>query len=59
MVNNILRDTFLLSLLLIVVVYWSGSVHLVQALGDKGNSLLLTATGRNQQGQFANYPSGG
>jgi len=54
--NNILRDTFFLAVILIVVVYYVGSTNLLKTGLTQGNSLLLTATGRNQQGTFEPYP---
>lgn len=48
---------FAISLLLIVVVYFVGVSTDAKALGAAVNSLILTITGRNQQGQFAQYPN--
>lgn len=55
----ILRDTFIISVLLILVVYWVGSTHLLDALLTKPVPLLYAATGRDSSGAFQNYPSGG
>jgi len=42
--------------LLILVAYHAGANQLLGTSGQQLNSLILTASGRNQQGQFANYP---
>jgi hypothetical protein len=55
-VSRTIRYLFILGLVLIVVAYWAGSNALL-GTGIKGIvSLDNTATGRNAQGQFANYP---
>lgn len=50
---------FILSLVLIVVVYFAGSTNVLQTLGTQFGNLLNISTGRNTQGQFAGYPTGG
>jgi hypothetical protein len=57
-VDKALRYIFILSLILVVVAYWAGTKEVATALGSQVNSLILTATGRNAQGQFAAYPGG-
>lgn len=57
-VDKALQYIFILSLILVVVAYWAGSKEVATALGSQINSLILTATGRNSNGQFAAYPSG-
>lgn len=54
-----IRDLFILSLVLILVAYYAGAIQLGKTLFTGTNMLLLTATGRDQSGQFAPYPSGG
>lgn len=49
---------FTLSALLIVVVYYKGSVPLLGAFGDGLVKIGYAFTGRNAQGNFAAYPSG-
>ncbi len=58
-VNQIMFYVFVLSLVLIGVAYYTGLVADTQAFGGAFNTLLLTATGRNAQGAFAGYPTGG
>lgn len=55
--DKALRYIFVLSLILILVAYYAGSTNLAQTIGQQVNSLILTSTGRNSNGQFANYPS--
>ena len=59
MASDALRYIFWLSLILIVVAYYAGSVKVLNQVGQSVGSLILTSTGRNAQGQFASYPSGG
>lgn len=47
---------FILSLVLIAVVYYVGVQTDAGALKDLGTSLLYASTGRNSGGQFQNYP---
>jgi hypothetical protein len=54
--DKALRYIFVLSLILILVAYYAGSTNLASTIGQQVNSLILTSTGRNAQGQFANYP---
>lgn len=58
-VDSAIRYIFVLSLILIIVAYYVGSQNVLSTLGGTTTSLLNTATGRNAQGQFASYPSGG
>lgn len=59
MATDALRYIFWLSLILIAVAYYAGSVKVLNSIGQNVGSLILTSTGRNAQGQFASYPSGG
>lgn len=45
--------------LLIVVVYNKGFTADLGTLGSQGNALVRNLTGRNQQGNFAPYPTNG
>ncbi len=54
--NRTISYLFILSLILIVVAYWAGSNAVLGTLFSGVNTLDLTATGRNAQGQFAAYP---
>jgi len=58
-VDTAIRYIFVLSLILIVVAYFAGTQKVLTTLGSTTNSLIQTATGRNSQGDFASYPSGG
>lgn len=53
------HDLFLLALVLLVLAYFAGFTSDVGAVKDAGIGLINVATGRNAQGQFANYPGGG
>ena len=46
----------ILSGLLILVAYHAGANQLLGTSGQQLNSLVLTVTGRNAQGQFGSYP---
>lgn len=54
-----IRYIFILTFLLIIVAYWGGSTHVIGAAGTVLGNLGNTFSGRNNQGQFANYPGGG
>lgn len=58
MTSDTIRYMFLLSALLIVVAYFVGAATDINALSSGLNKLVLSITGRNQQGQFGAYPSG-
>lgn len=51
------RYWFLLSVLLIVVVYFAGVSTDAKVFGDVINKLWKTGTGRNDAGNFAAYPN--
>ena len=55
-VDKALHYIFILSLVLIGVAYYAGTTNVLNAVGKNLGSLILTSTGRNAQGNFANYP---
>jgi len=57
-VERALYYIFILSLVLIVVAYYAGSVNVLKTFGTQFGNLLDIATGRNTQGQFAGYAPG-
>ena len=57
-IDRSLQWIFAISLILVLVAYWAGTRGVLNAFFTGFNSLLLTTTGRNAQGQFAAYPSG-
>ena len=58
-VERTTRYLFILAIVLVVLAYWAGANKLA-GTGIAGiNTLGLTFTGRNAQGQFAAYPTGG
>jgi len=57
--DSALKYIFWLSLILIAVAYYVGTTNVIKQSGQSLGSLILVSTGRNSQGQFANYPSGG
>lgn len=54
--SRTVRYLFILGLVLIVVAYWAGSKAVLSTIFGGVNTIDLTATGRNSQGQFASYP---
>jgi len=56
--NQFLRYFFILSALLIIVVYFVGFSTNVNVVGHVFQVLSYALTGRNTQGQFAAYPTG-
>lgn len=58
MLNKISGEIFLLLLVLIVVVYFAGSTKVIASLAGGIQSVSYAVTGRNAQGQFADYPKG-
>jgi hypothetical protein len=56
--NGTVRYLFLLAVLLIVVVYFVGASTLTATIGNTLVKIGYAFTGRNAQGQFANYPGG-
>jgi len=56
--NQFLRYFFILSALLIIVVYFVGFSTNVSVLGHVFQVLSYAFTGRDTQGNFAAYPSG-
>jgi hypothetical protein len=58
-VDSGLRDIFIISVLLVIAVYFVGFSTDLATFGTALTGLINTATGRNAQGQFAGYPTGG
>jgi len=56
--NQFLRYFFILSALLIIVVYFVGFSTNASVLGHVFQQLSYAFTGRNTQGNFASYPGG-
>lgn len=50
---------FVLALFLIAVAYWGGTNKILGTLFGGVNTIDLTATGRDKNGQFAAYATGG
>ena len=59
MSDKTIQYIFLLSALLIVVAYFVGAATETNSLASGLTKLVMAVTGRNAQGQFASYPSGG
>lgn len=53
------RYLFILALFLIAAAYWAGVNQLGKTAITGINQIGLTYTGRDSQGRFAAYPSGG
>ena len=58
-VSRTIRYLFILAVLLILVAYWAGANQLLKTGITGVNTLDLTVTGRDAQGRFAAYPTGG
>lgn len=56
--NQFLKYFFILSALLIIMVYFVGFSTNTAVLGHVFQQLSYAFTGRNAQGNFANYPQG-
>jgi len=54
-----LRYFFVLSAILIIVVYFSGSTAVANAFSHMVQTISYAVTGRNASGNFAAYPTGG
>lgn len=59
MTQQALRYFFILSALLIIVVYFAGSSKVADAFANMIQTISYAATGRNASGNFAAYPTGG
>lgn len=58
--DSTIRYIFLLSAILIVVVYFVGAATDTNSLANGITKLVMAVTGRNPStGQFASYPTGG
>lgn len=57
MTNQTIRYIFILSLILILVAYFAGTVNIVNAVAPKIQGLIYAGSGRTQQGTFAPYPA--
>jgi uncharacterized protein YebE (UPF0316 family) len=56
--SQALRYFFMISALLVIVVYFVGSSTVGSALAHMIQTISYAATGRNSSGNFANYPGG-
>jgi len=54
--DDALKYIFWLSLVLIVVAYYAGSVQVLNAAGKQLGQTILYSTGRDSSGKFAAYP---
>lgn len=56
--NSIIRYSFYLILILILVAYFKGTTSIASTFGASINQILLTLQGRNPKtGGFADYPN--
>jgi hypothetical protein len=55
--SKIVTYGFYLIVLLIVVVYFTGTTSVTNSLTTGINKILLTLQGRNQDGTFQDYPN--
>lgn len=51
-----IRDVFIVTVLLVILAFFAGFVTDFKTVTAGVNTLLLTASGRNSQGNFVNYP---
>lgn len=54
--DKAMRYIFILSLILVAVAYYAGSVRVLDSIGKNVGSLIMTSTGRDANGNFAAYP---
>lgn len=54
--DSAIKYIFWISLFLVAVAYWVGTTNILKQGGQSLGNLVLVSTGRNAQGQFANYP---
>ena len=54
--NKVLTYMFFLILALILVAYYKGTSNVLGTFGSQVRSLVLYLQGRNNSGNFANYP---
>lgn len=59
MAQQAIRYFFVLSAILMIIVYFRGSVAVTGAFSEMVRTISYALTGRNKEGNFANYPSGG
>jgi hypothetical protein len=57
-IDKALTYIFWLSMALVLIAYYAGSVNLLNAIGANVGGLILTSTGRTNTGTFAAYPTG-
>lgn len=57
--DKTVRSIFWLMALLVVLAYFAGFAADVNAIAGAGTKLSYALTGRNAQGNFAAYPTGG
>lgn len=53
------RYIFWTSFFLIAVAYYVGTTGILKQAGQSLGNLILISTGRDAQGKFASYPTGG
>lgn len=54
--NKILFYMFILIMTLVLVAYYKGSSSILQTFGGFVDKTILFLQGRNEAGEFANYP---
>lgn len=59
MAEDAIRYIFILSVILILVAYYLGTVRVLDTFGTQLGNIIDISTGRTTSGQFAAYPSGG
>lgn len=58
-VDSAIRYIFVLSLILVIVAYFTGATGILKSIFGGANTLILSSTGRDSSGKFAGYPTGG
>lgn len=51
-----IRDVFVVTVILVILAFFAGFTTDAKTAFAGVNTLLLTASGRNQQGNFVSYP---
>lgn len=54
--SRTIRYLFIMGILLMILAYYVGATGLLKTIFSGVNTLDLTATGRDQQGNFGAYP---
>jgi hypothetical protein len=57
-VDSAIRYIFVITIVLVIVAYYAGSVKVLSQIGTTATGLINASSGRDSSGNFAKYPSG-